>query len=134
VRDDEFSFALAGASAAKIQRAGGLIGDGGHGQLQGVGYRGEMWPLPMGGMTPREVLRAATIDGARIIGFDQDLGSLEAGKLADLIVLDANPLVDIHNTNTLRWVMKNVELYDAGTLNQVWPVEKAFPKFWWSEK
>lgn len=134
VRDDEFSFTLAGASAAKIQRAGGLIGVGGHGQLQGLGYHWEMWALAMGGMTPREVLQAATIDGARIIGFDQDLGSLEAGKLADLIVLDANPLVNIRNTNTLRWVMKNGELYDAGTLNQVWPVEKTFPRFWWSEK
>ncbi len=133
-RDDEYSFKLAAASAAKIQRAGGLIGVGGHGQLQGLGYHWEMWALSMGGMTPREVLRAATIDGARIIGFDQDLGSLEAGKLADLVVLDSNPLENIRNTNTVRWVMKNGELYDADTLTQVWPVQKKLPAFWWSQK
>ncbi|MDQ3071111.1 MAG: amidohydrolase family protein, partial [Acidobacteriota bacterium] len=134
VRDDEFSFGLAAASAAKIQRAGGLIGVGGHGQLQGLGYHWEMWALAMGGMTPREVLQAATIDGARIIGFDQDLGSLEPGKLADIIVLDKNPLDNIRNTNTLRWVMKNGELYEADTLAQVWPAQKAFPRFWWTEQ
>jgi imidazolonepropionase-like amidohydrolase len=134
VRDDEFTFDEAAASAAKIQRAGGLIGVGGHGQVQGLGYHWEMWALAMGGMTPHEVLKAATIDGARIIGFDQDLGSLEAGKLADLVVLDRNPLENIRHTNTARWVMKNGELYDAATLNQVWPVEKTFPKFWWWEK
>ena len=131
IRDDEFSFDEAAADAAKIQRAGGLVGVGGHGQLQGLGYHWEMWALGMGGMTPREVLQAATIDGARIIGVEQDLGSLEAGKLADLVVLDADPLADIHNTNTVRWVMKNGELYDGDTLNQVWPVEKELPPFWW---
>ena len=131
IRDDEFNFDEAAADAAKIQRAGGLVGVGGHGQLQGLGYHWEMWALAMGGMTAREVLQAATIDGARIIGIEQDLGSLEAGKLADLVVLDANPLDDIHNTNTVHWVMKNGELYDGDTLNQLWPVEKELPRFWW---
>jgi imidazolonepropionase-like amidohydrolase len=90
-----------------------------------------MWALAMGGMTPREVLQAATIDGARIIGFDQDLGSLEVGKLADLVVLEKNPLDDIRNTNTIRYVMKNGELFAGDTLDQVWPVQKPLPKFWW---
>ena len=133
-RDDEFSINLAAESAAKVQRAGGLVGVGAHGQLQGLGYHWEMLALAMGGMTPREILRAATIDGARIIGFDQDLGSIEVGKLADLVVLDRNPLENIRNSNTLRWVMKNGELYEAETLKQVWPVEKAFPAFWWTEQ
>jgi Tol biopolymer transport system component len=130
-RKDEFFFPTAAASAAKIQRAGGLVGVGGHGQLQGLGYHWEMWALAMGGMTPREVLKAATIDGAKIIGFDQDLGTLEAGKLADLIVLDRNPLDDIRNTNSIRYVMKNGELFEGDTLTQIWPVRKELPKFWW---
>jgi Tol biopolymer transport system component len=130
-RKDEFVFPMAAESAAKVQRAGGLVGVGGHGQLQGLGYHWEMWGLAMGGMTPREVLKAATIDGARIIGFDQDLGSIEAGKLADLIVLDRNPLVEIRNTNSIRYVMKNGELYEGDTLDQIWPVQKKLPKFWW---
>jgi hypothetical protein len=132
-RQDEFVFPMAAESAAKIQRAGGLVGVGGHGQLQGLGYHWEMWALAMGGMTPREVLRAATIDGAKIIGIDQDLGSIEAGKLADLVVLDRNPLQDIRNTNSVRYVMKNGELYEGDTLDQIWPVQKKLPKFWWWE-
>ncbi len=132
-RKDEFVFPLAAESAARIQRAGGLVGVGGHGQLQGLGYHWEMWALAMGGMTPREVLKAATTDGAKIIGFDQDLGTLEAGKLADLVVLDRNPLDDIRNTNTIRYVMKNGELFEGDTLDQIWPVQKPLPKFWWWE-
>lgn len=133
LRDDQFNFDEAAADAAKIQRAGGLVGIGGHGELEGLGTHWEMWSLAMGGMTPVEVLRAATIDGARIIGIDQDLGSLEVGKLADLVVLDGNPLEDIRNTNTIRYVMKNGELYDGNTLDQLWPVARELPRFWWWE-
>jgi cytosine/adenosine deaminase-related metal-dependent hydrolase len=82
-------------------------------------------------MTPREVLRAATIDGARIIGVDQDLGSLEPGKLADLVVLAGNPLENIRHTNTVTHVMKNGELFEGDTLTQVWPTRKELPPFWW---
>ena len=130
-RKDEFVFPMAAESAARIQRAGGLIGVGGHGQVQGLGYHWEMWAFAMGGMTPREVLKAATLDGAKIIGFEQDLGSIEVGKLADLVVLDRNPLQDIRNTNTVRYVMKNGELFDGTTLDQIWPAQKPLPKFWW---
>ncbi len=131
-RRDEHSFDKTAASAAKIQRSGGLIGVGGHGQLQGLGYHWEMWSLASGGMTPREVLKAATIDGAEIIGLKQDLGSIEPGKMADLLFLAKNPLDDIKNTNTIKWVMKNGELFVGDTLDQVWPVEKKLPAdFWW---
>jgi len=90
-----------------------------------------MWAMAAGGMTPMEVLRVATWDGAHAIGFEQDLGSLEPGKLADLIVLDANPLEDIHNTNTVRYVMKNGRLYEGDTLNEVWPRQRTLPRMWW---
>jgi predicted amidohydrolase len=130
-RKDEFVFPQAAASAAKIQRAGGLVGIGGHGQLQGLGYHWEMWALAMGGMTPREVLKAATIDGATIIGFEQDLGSMETGKLADFVVLDRNPLDDIRNTTSIRYVVKNGEIFEADTLTRIWPDRKELPPFWW---
>jgi predicted amidohydrolase len=132
--EEEHNFQAAAEAAAKIQRAGGLIGVGGHGELQGLGYHWEMWSFAMGGMTPREVLQAATIDGARIIGFEQDLGSIEAGKLADLVILDANPLDNIRNTNTVRWVMKNGELYEGDTLTQLWPERRELPALWWWEQ
>lgn len=131
IRDDEFRFPMAAAQAAKIQRAGGLVGVGGHAELQGLGYHWEMWAFVMGGMTPTEVLRAATIDGAKIIGVDQDLGSIMEGKLADLVVLDANPLEDIRNTTAIHRVIQNGRLYSGDTLDQLWPEEKALPDFWW---
>ena len=74
--------------------------------------------MAAGGMSNHDVLRVATIHGANAIGMEQDLGSLEPGKLADLIVLDANPLEDIHNTNTVRYVMKNGRLYEGETLTE----------------
>lgn len=91
--------------AVEIQRGGGLVGVGSHGELQGLGYHWELQMLAMGGMKPAEILRAATLDGARIIGIEQDLGSLEVGKLADLVVLRANPLAAIGNANTIAYVM-----------------------------
>ncbi len=130
-RKDEHSFPKTAAQAAKIQRAGGYVGVGGHGQLQGLGYHWEMWSLASGGMTPREVLRAATIDGAHIVGLSQDLGSIQSGKLADLLVLDRDPLADIRNTNSIRMVMKNGELFDGDTLREIWPEQKEIEPFWW---
>lgn len=129
--EDEFSVDDAAAAAAALQRAGGLVGVGGHGELQGLGYHWEMWAYAMGGMTPAEILRAATIDGARIIGIDQDLGSIEADKLADMVVLAANPLEDIRNSNSVRYVVKDGVLYDGNTLDQLWPAEKPLAPFWW---
>jgi imidazolonepropionase-like amidohydrolase len=77
------------------------------------------------------VLRVATIFGAEAIGHEKDLGSLEAGKLADLQVLDKNPLDDIKNTNTIRYVMKNGRLYDGNTMAEVWPRQKQIARLWW---
>jgi Tol biopolymer transport system component len=132
-RKDEFAFPKLAAQTAKITREGGLIGVGGHGQLQGLGYHWEMWMLASGGMTPLEVIRCATLNGAKIIGRPQDLGSIEPGKLADLVILDKNPLDDIHNTNAVRWVMKNGELFEGDTLNQVWPEQKKLePLYFWN--
>lgn len=132
--DDEFSVDEIAGGAAALQRAGGLVGVGGHGELQGLGYHWEMWAFAMGGMTPAEIMRAATIDGAKIIGIEQDLGSLEAGKLADLLILDANPLSDIENTSSIRFVMKNGDLFEGDTLTKVWPERKELAPFWWWDK
>jgi imidazolonepropionase-like amidohydrolase len=90
-----------------------------------------MWALKSGGLSNHEVLRSATLYGAQAIGYDQDLGSIEPGKLADLLVLNKDPLENIRNTNTIRRVMKGGDMWEADTLNQVWPVEKKLAEPWW---
>jgi imidazolonepropionase-like amidohydrolase len=120
--------------AAKIVRAGGKVCLGSHGQLQGIGAHWETWALASGGLTPHQTLRATTLHGAEAIGLDADLGSIEPGKLADILVLDRNPLDEIENTNSIRYVMKNGALFEAATLDQIWPVRKPLPRqFWWDD-
>jgi Tol biopolymer transport system component/imidazolonepropionase-like amidohydrolase len=133
-RENQYVFPRIAASAAAVLRAGGNVGMGCHGQLDGLGCHWELWAMAGGGMTPREALRVGTMDGASGIGMDKDLGSLEPGKLADLIVLDANPLDDIHNTDKIRYVMKNGRLYEGETLNEVWPRTKPLPPMWWWDR
>ncbi|HUQ82326.1 MAG TPA: amidohydrolase family protein [Gemmatimonadaceae bacterium] len=130
-RDSEYSFKLFAEQAKKIVEAGGRVGLGGHGQLQGLGVHWELWNIASGGMKPMDALRVATVYGAESIGLGKQIGTLEGGKLADLIVLDANPLDDIKNTNTIRYVMKNGRVYEGNTLNEIWPRQRAMPKQWW---
>jgi Tol biopolymer transport system component len=127
----EHIYPLIAASAAKVARAGGHVCIGSHGEMQGIGYHWEMWALASGGWQPLEVLRAATLHGAEAIGYAQDLGSLETGKLADLVVLSADPLNDVHNTSSVRFIMKNGELFDGDSLDQIWPEKKPLPRLWW---
>jgi imidazolonepropionase-like amidohydrolase len=114
-----------------VARAGGHVCIGSHGEMQGIGYHWEMWALASGGWKPLDVLRAATIHGAEAIGYAQDLGSLEPGKLADLVILAREPLQDIHNTSAVHQIMKNGELFDGDTLDRIWPEPRPLPRLWW---
>lgn len=114
------------------------IGDGGtkinlgaHGQLQGLGAHWELWMLAQGGMSPMQALHCATINGAAYLGMDKEIGSLENGKLADLIVLNDNPLDDIRNSQKIKYVMANGRLYDADSMNEIGNREKPRLRFWW---
>lgn len=107
--------------ATKLQNAGVKVMLGAHGQREGLGAHWEMWMYAQGGMTPINIIRMATIDGAKYIGMDKDLGSLEKGKLADLIILNENPLDNIRNSDKVHQVMLNGRMYDAKTMNQVYP-------------
>jgi len=130
-QEQEYSFPAIAAGAARIQRAGGVIGVGSHGEVPGIGFHYELQALASGGMTPAEVLWAATMGSARAIGRDKQFGSLTAGKYADLIVLDKNPLEDVRNTLSIHAVMKNGRLYSGATLDEVWPRQRVQPATWW---
>jgi hypothetical protein len=130
--EQEYSFPQAAKVLADLIKAGGRVGLGGHGQRQGIQCHWELWAIQSGGLSNHDALKVATIFGAEAIGFGKDLGSLEKGKLADLIVLERNPLENIRNTSSVRMVMKNGELYDGDTLDQIWPEQKKLPRqYWW---
>ena len=129
---EEYAMWQHAADIKQIVEAGGKIGVGSHGQLQGLGMHWEMWLLQSGGLSQHDVLRSATIVGAEAIGLGTEIGSLEAGKFADMIVLDKNPLENIRNTNTVSMVMVNGRLYDANSLDEVYPRKRALPKQPWT--
>ena len=129
VSDDHAAF------ARDLVEAGGRVGIGSHGQLQGLGYHWELWSVGAGGMSNHDALRAATIFGAEAIGLDQDVGTIEIGKLADLVILDRNPLDDLRNSNSIDRVMLNGRLYEGDTLTEVWPRQREIePLWWWSDE
>ncbi len=129
--EGDFNHVLTARGAKQIADAGGSVQLGAHGQLQGLGAHWELWMLQQGGMTPMESLRAATIAGARYLGLDGDIGSLEKGKLADLIVLDRNPLENIRHSESIGLVMMNGRLYDGKTLAEIGATKRPAPRFWW---
>ena len=129
--DEDFVDAKSAAQAKKLFDRGVVVTIGAHGQEEGMGTHWELWSFVRGGFSPLDALKVATIMPARKIGMEKDIGSLEAGKLADLVVLDANPLTDIRNSDKISGVMVNGRLYDPVTMNEIAPgAAKKVPYYW----
>ena len=133
VPDEEYKngHILVSETCKALSDAGVKVNLGAHGQLQGLGAHWELWLLQQGGMTNHEALKAATINGADYIGASKDIGSLKKGKLADLIVMDKNPLEDIKNSESIIYTMINGRLYDTETMNEIGNEPKDRTKFYW---
>jgi imidazolonepropionase-like amidohydrolase/Tol biopolymer transport system component len=128
---DEHKFSRHAEFIKDLVEAGGKAGVGSHGQIQGIGFHWELWAMQSGGMSNHDTLKTATIFGAQAIGFGKELGSLETGKLADLLILDKNPLENIRNSEAIDSVMKNGRIYDADSLDQTFPENKKLaPQAW----
>ena len=119
--DDDYHHLDLARSAAEILRRGGIVETGAHGQLQGLGFHWELWMLAQGGLTPLEALRCASLEGARALGLDARIGSLQPGKLADIVLLRGNPLEDIRHTEDVDLVILGGRIYDPDTLDQIHP-------------
>ena len=133
VPDEEYvnGHILVSKSLKKLADEGVAVNMGAHGQLQGLGAHWEIWMMQQGGMTNMQALQTATINPAYSLGFDKWIGSLQPGKLADLLVMDKNPLDDIRNTETIRYTMINGRLYDADQMHEIGNTNKPRTKFYW---
>jgi imidazolonepropionase-like amidohydrolase/Tol biopolymer transport system component len=117
--DEDWNVVTVARQVAELSKAGVKVNIGAHGQREGLAAHWEMWMMVKGGMTPHEALRAATWNGARYLGLDADIGSLEPGKLADLVVIDGDVLGDIRVSDRVAQVMVNGRLYDSQTMNEL---------------
>jgi len=125
--EEEYHHFELARTSAEVERRGGNVELGAHGQIQGIGAHWELWMFAQGGMSNLEALRCATRNGARALGLDGSIGSLRPGLLADLIVLDGDPLEDIRQSTSVHYTMVNGRLYDAHTLEQLEPTRKPAP-------
>jgi len=124
---------LTSKSCKALEDHGVKINLGSHGQIQGLGAHWELWMFVQGGMSPQQALKCATMNGAKYIGMDHSIGSIKVGKLADLIILEKNPLEDIKNSESILYTMINGRLFNANTMQQIFPNKSDTPKFYWNK-
>ena len=127
---EELNHIAIAKGAKALTDAGVRVNVGAHGQREGLGAHWEMWMFEQGGMTPLEAIRAGTLNGAKYVGLDKDVGSLEVGKLADLVVIDGNPLQNLRDSKKVRYTLANGRLFDAATMNEIGSRQRERRPFW----
>ncbi len=128
--DEDYNVITVAKTATALQRVGVNVNIGAHGQREGLGSHWDIWMLAKGGMTSLEAIRAATLNGATYLGMERDIGSLEVGKLADLIIIDADVIKDIEQTDKITHVIQNGRVYDVATMNEIGVTPKARKPFY----
>jgi hypothetical protein len=128
--DTDYSYPLVAQAMADIIAEGGWGAMGSHGEHHGIASHWEVW-MGSTALGNHGALEVASLHGARFLGADKDLGSIEVGKLADMMILNSNPLENIRNTTDAKYVMKGGKLYDAMSLDQVWPKAVPFGPYYW---
>src|SRR3989442_9499500 len=126
----DYSYPMIAQAMADVIAEGGWGAIGSHGEHHGMADHWEVWmgATALGNMGALEV---ASLHGAHFLGADKDIGSIEVGKLADLVVLNSNPLDNIRNTTDSKYVMKGGKLYDAMSLDELWPRAAPFGPYYW---
>jgi imidazolonepropionase-like amidohydrolase/Tol biopolymer transport system component len=119
------------ANAQRMLESGVLVNTGAHGQREGLGSHWEMWAFVDGGMSPMQALQAATINPAKHLGLARDLGSVESGKLADLLIVDGNPLENIRVTDHIAYVVQNGRIYEGRTMTEKLTGQRKVQPFYW---
>ena len=109
-----------GAALSTVIHGGGLVAAGtdAPGIPHGAALIAEVESYVMGGLAPFEALQTATINAAKYLGAEADLGSIEPGKLADVVLLEGDPLADIKNIRKVRTIVKDGRAYGIKTLLQ----------------
>ncbi len=131
--DEDFYHVTSASTAKSLADKGVMVSIGAHGQREGLASHWEMWGFAQGGMSAIEAIRSATLTPATALGFAEDLGSIEAGKLADLVIIDANVADDIFQSDKVDMVMLNGRLYDAATLDEVVTGDRKTQPFYWQQ-